>query len=138
MKTIIFLLLLIIPISAFGQEEIVEIIDPNKLENSLVSKIINAKSISEAEEYAKIDLNNNSLFLIVPGGIAPTIYASDFDFKHNYDVSMINFGCEPINDKLAAAYNLKVFTFLTDKYGTKWRKEIRDDVIGLKNSGGSE
>ncbi len=125
-------------ISTFGQEEIVVIVDFNKFQNSFVSKIINVESISLAEEYADKDIKNDLLFLIVPGGIAPSIYASDFDFKHNYDVSMINFGCEPINNKIATAYNMKVFAFLTKKYGTKWLTEIRDDVIGLTKPDNSE
>ncbi|SRX52583.1 hypothetical protein [Aequorivita sp. CIP111184] len=130
MRITLFTISIILSISAFGQEEI-ETVNSNNFQNSYVSKIISADNISEAEKFAKEDIENNSLFLIVPGGIAPIIYASDFDFKSKYGVSIINFGCEPLDKKVAVAYNMKVFDLLIANYGKKWLKEIRDDVIGL-------
>jgi hypothetical protein len=130
MRKILFTILIFLYISAIGQEE-VEIVDSHKLYNKSVSKVISTDNISEAEIFAQEDIQINSLFLIVPGGIAPTINASDFDFKSKYGVSMISFGCEPLNKKIAAAYNMKVFDLLIAKYGKNWLKEVRDDVIGL-------
>jgi hypothetical protein len=130
MRKTLFTISVILSISAFSQEEI-ETVDSNNFQNSNVSKVIIANNIYEAEIFAKEDIENSSLFLIVPGGIVPTIYASDFDFKSNYGVSMINFGCEPLDRKVAVAYNVKVFDFLIENYGKKWLNEIRDDVIGL-------
>ncbi|KXO00669.1 hypothetical protein LS48_04585 [Aequorivita aquimaris] len=130
MKRTLFTISIILSISAFGQEEI-EAVDSNNFENSYASKVISADNISDAEVFAKEDIKNNSLFLIVPGGIAPVIYKSDFDFKSKYGVSMINFGCEPLNKEISISYNMKVLDFLTENYGKEWLKEIRDDVIGL-------
>jgi len=130
MRKNLFIISVILSISAFSQEEI-ETVDSNNFQNSYVSKVTSANNISEAEKFAKEDIENNSLFLIVPGGIVPTIYASDFGFKSNYGVSMINFGCEPLDKKFAVAYNMKVFDLLIGNYGKKWLNEIRDDVIGL-------
>lgn len=130
MRKTLFTVSVILSISAFSQEEI-ETVDSNNFQNSYVSKVIIANNISEAEKFAKEDIENKSLFLIVPGRIAPTIYASDFDFKSNYGISMINFGCETLDKKVVVAYNMKVFDLLIANYGKKWLKEIRDDVIGL-------
>jgi hypothetical protein len=130
MRKTLFTISVILSISAFSQEEI-ETVDSNNFQNSYVSKVTSANNISEAEKFAKEDIENSSLFLIVPGGIAPVIYASDFDFKSKYGVSIINFGCEPLNKEVSISYNMKVFDFLTENYGKKWLKEIRDDVIGL-------
>tara|TARA_R110000737_G_C14177485_1_gene412681 strand:+ start:68 stop:487 length:420 start_codon:yes stop_codon:yes gene_type:complete len=130
MKKIIFFLLIILTLSVDAQE-IIEIVDAKKSQNSFVSKIAITDELSKAREFAEKDIQSNSLFLIVPGGIAPKIYDSDFSFKLNYDVSFMNFGCELINEEVAAAYNTKIFGLLTEKYGINWLKEIREDVIGL-------
>ncbi len=130
MRKTIFIISLILSISVLGQEE-VEIVDSAYLQNSNFSKILSAKNNAEAEKFAEEDIENSSLFLIVPGGIAPVVYYSDFDFKNKYGVTMINFGCEPLNKEVSISYNMKVFDFLTENYGTKWLNEIRDDVIGL-------
>src|SRR5690606_18640373 len=110
MRKNLFIISVILSISAFSQEEI-ETVDSNNFQNSYVSKVTSANNISEAEKFAKEDIENSSLFLIVPGGIAPVIYASDFDFKSKYGVSIINFGCEPLNKEVSISYNMKVFDF---------------------------
>jgi len=130
MKKLIFIILLLT--FSINAQEVIEIVDSEKLKNSFVSKIVSTKNISKAEKLAKKDIKKNLLFLIVPGGIAPAIYDSDFGFNQNYGVSFINFGCEPINENIASAYNVKVFNFLTEQYGLNWLKVARTDAFGLK------
>ncbi|WP_405207102.1 carboxypeptidase-like regulatory domain-containing protein [Aquimarina sp. LLG6339-5] len=71
--------------------------------------------------------------LLLSGGIAPVVYQSDEKFSKKYNLNFVEFGCEAVAEESLYEYNKTVFEYLDKKYGKKWRKEIRKDIIGLKN-----
>ena len=71
--------------------------------------------------------------LLLSGGIAPVVYQSDKKFSKKYNLNFVEFGCEAVAEESLYEYNKTVFEYLDKKYGKKWRKEIRKDIIGLKN-----
>ena len=134
MKKSIYLILLFLATSISAQEsETIEIYDREEYAKSSLSTLQSAKDVSEAKKLARNDIKNNRLYLIKPGGIAPTIDASDFEFKQRYDLSFVTFGCEPIDQEKAQAYNEEVFQFLSKQHGKEWMNFLREDVIGLKH-----
>jgi CarboxypepD_reg-like domain len=79
------------------------------------------------------DIKQGKVNLLIFGGIAPVIYATDKDFKEKYKIGYDVFGCvAPDMDECLMLYNQTIFEYLDKTYGKKWCKEARKDVIGLK------
>lgn len=87
---------------------------------------------SKARQLAESDRKNGTPFLLLMGGIAPVIVDTDTEFEEKYGVFFYEYGCTGSDDKMLTAYNETVFGFLTDRFGKKWMREVRKDVIGLK------
>lgn len=117
---------------AFSQNDTLE---KNDYENSTVVKIMyaNPETCDEIEDWAKADIANNTMFLFLQGGIAPIIYSTDKDFEKQYRVYFYDFGCVAPDYSCVVKYNCLMFDSLTEKYGKKWIKKIRKDVIGFKD-----
>ncbi len=81
---------------------------------------------------AMVDIQNNSLKVFLPGGVfgVPT-FASDTIFEKKYNIKLIHLGCVRTSGDNFAEYNQTIFEYLDKKQGETWRKEIRQDVIGL-------
>ena len=60
------------------------------------------------------------------------IITADKTFENKYQIYYYDFGCTGPNSDCVRKYNEFVFNHLTELYGNKWKKEIRNDVIGLK------
>ncbi|KXX69468.1 hypothetical protein AVL50_19140 [Flammeovirga sp. SJP92] len=103
----------------------------DQLESSRINKIQQIKTIEEAKELALTAIKNNTPFLLISGGVAPTIISSDFEFENKYNIYFYEFGCNPIREDLMKIYNREVFKYLTVQFGTNWKKEIRKDVVGF-------
>ena len=104
-----------------------------QLNNSGASKLTFISDIKEAEKMAALDIENGIPFLLLMGGIAPTIISTDPQFEKKYGIYFFEFGCSgPENEKIIA-YNQVIFKHLNKEYGNKWKKEVRKDVIGFKN-----
>ena len=105
--------------------------DKNK---NTVEKInfIDPETCEQIDELIKTDFKNDNVYLFLNGGIAPVEYTTDKDFENKYGIHFYDFGCEPPNEKCVIEYNSRVFDYLTETYGKKWKREIRDDVIGFK------
>lgn len=102
--------------------------------NSTAGKItfVDSETCEQIDEWIKADFKNNNVYLFLNGGIAPVEYTSDKDFENKYGIRFYDFGCVPPNEKCVIEYNSRVFDYLTKEYGKKWKREIRDDVIGFK------
>ncbi|WP_148044347.1 FEKKY domain-containing protein [Sinomicrobium pectinilyticum] len=87
---------------------------------------------SKARQLAESDIKNGTPFLLLMGGIAPVMVETDPEFEKKYGIFFYEYGCTGPDDKMLTAYNETVFDFLTDTFGKKWMREVRDDVIGLK------
>jgi hypothetical protein len=85
------------------------------------------------EATAQKDIAEGKPKLLLVGSIAPVYYVGQDKFEKKYKVYYYDFGCTPDYDECILAYNKKVFAYLDKKYGDKWRKEVRQDVIGFKD-----
>ena len=103
-----------------------------QLNNSGASKLTFVTDKEEAEKMAELDIKNGNPFLLLMGGIAPTIIATDPKFEKEYGIYFYEFGCTGPENDIIIAYNRIVFEHLNSTKGKKWIKEIRDDVIGFK------
>lgn len=87
-------------------------------------------------EGAKKDIENNSVKILFSGGFGgmPSFNnKKDISFQKKYSVQFYSQGCVRIGEnENEEGYNLTIFNFLDKKFGTRWRKDIRTDAIGLK------
>ena len=104
-----------------------------KLSNSGATKLTFITEEKEAEKMAELDIKNGNPFLLLMGGIAPNIMATDPQFESKYGIYFYEFGCSGPDKEIIIAYNKKVFKYLNSTKDKKWIKEIRDDVIGFKD-----
>lgn len=119
---------------AFGQ--VVKLTEA-EIGNAGPSKLIFATPTNArceaAGQLAEKDIANNLPFICLAGGIAPmVIVPSDSQFEEKFQVHYYEYGCSPADSVCIVAYNSHVFTYLSDRYGTRWIKLVRKDAVGLK------
>lgn len=85
-------------------------------------------------ERAQQDIEAGKPKLLLIGSIAPMHYKSQDKFEKKYKVYYFDFGCTPDFNECILEYNRMVFAYLDKKYGNKWRKEARTDIIGFKSN----
>jgi len=95
-------------------------------------KMIFLESIQEIEALAHSDVKQGLLILHLQSGEAPVIFTTDSLFENEFDVIYYEHGCVAPKDKFMETYNFVVFDCLKGKYGKKWLKTVRKDIIGLK------
>ena len=103
-----------------------------QLNNSGAKKLIFITEEKEAEKMAELDIKSGNPFLLLMGGIAPTIIATDPEFEKEYGIYFYEFGCSGPENDIIIAYNKIVFEHLNSTKGKSWIKEVRDDVVGFK------
>jgi len=130
MKKILTLILIGFSFYSFGQESES---DREKFRN--IGKLIYSEDVNceKAEQFAESDIKNGKPILLLAGGIAPVHILTDVDFEKKFNISFYDYGCIQPSQICMEKYNRKIFDYLTTKYGNKWQKEIRDDVVGLKS-----
>jgi hypothetical protein len=128
MKQLPILLLLFISFLAFGQSKKLTV---EQINNSGASKIYFIDNCDEAVKLAETDIKNETIFLFLQSGEAPIICTGDKTFEEKYRIEFYEQGC--IGSNCTKEYNEIIFNYLTNKYGKKWIKQIRKDVIGFKN-----
>jgi len=86
-------------------------------------------------QYGRLnDIGKGEMKLLLPGGIVSTPkLPNDFAFEKKYNVTFLSRGCIRFSEDNESEYNYGIFKYLDEKHGKGWRKEIRQDVIGLKN-----
>ncbi|RWX02531.1 FEKKY domain-containing protein [Flavobacterium cerinum] len=111
MKTIMsFLFVLVLSISSYAQEK--NITPQNKLQ---------------------ADIKNGTVTLYVLSGIVSSATPADKGFLEKYNVKYHDFGCViPENIDYYREYNLLVLQYLKKKFGTKWEKDVRKNILGSK------
>lgn len=94
------------------------------LKTEMSSDCINVKG------FADTDIKNNNIYILLQGGISPVVFPKDKIFEKNFNIRFHDQGC--IGSRCSETYNQYIFDYLYKKYGTKWMKEIRKDVLGFK------
>ncbi|MEQ8240033.1 MAG: carboxypeptidase-like regulatory domain-containing protein [Cyclobacteriaceae bacterium] len=85
------------------------------------------------KDRAERDIRKNKAKLLLVGSIAPIANSKqDEQFMKKYKVKYFDFGDEVIAMECIEEYNIEIFQFLDDKYGSDWRNEARADVIALE------
>lgn len=82
-------------------------------------------------EIAYRDLEANTPQLLLKGGIAPIRYGNEEQFENRFSVKYNDFGDTGPVDECVLQYNQVIFKYLDTKYGRRWRRSVRKDVIGL-------
>lgn len=85
------------------------------------------------QEIAQRDIKNKTPKLLIVGGIAPTVYPDQHIFEEKFGVKYDDYGDVPPPEECLEEYNMVIFDYLDKNYGKSWRKEVRKDVVGLKN-----
>lgn len=82
-------------------------------------------------ESAKKALQDGTAELLIVGGISPAVFIGQGRFKKKYGVGYNDFGCIPeCSDQEMKLYNYAIFDWLNERYGKKWQKSVRKDVVG--------
>jgi len=132
--TLVILLFGISFMLSFGQEVEQEVIDSIFIHSDSPSefRLKMLENCENANFIAKQDIEKNQIKLFIVGGIAPVFCLTDPDFEKKYQVSYHDYGDLPAKEDCMYNYNSRVFEYLSKKYGKSWKKEIREDVFGLK------
>lgn len=94
--------------------------------------IVVYSNIDVSKTTATQDFKKGQLQLYIQGGIAPIANSKrDNKFEKKYKITYTDFGCELKTIDALTDYNRRAFFLLDLKYGQKWRKKVRKDVIGL-------
>jgi|JI6StandDraft_1071083.scaffolds.fasta_scaffold23930_1 hypothetical protein len=80
---------------------------------------------------ARQDIANGQPKLLLIGSVAPLVYKKDNKFAKKYNIRFFDFGCTPDYNECIDAYSKIIFEYLDKKFGLKWRREVRKDIVGL-------
>ncbi|MDP2060937.1 MAG: hypothetical protein U1C58_00075 [Flavobacteriaceae bacterium] len=134
MKQIIILMVLIgISSNVFCQTEQIRIttLADSIKKNSGASKLQFTTNMNEAREYALVDIENKTPFLITKGGIAPSISIDQINFEEKYPVYFYRPGNSFLKKDVEGAYNFVVLDFILRKYGKAALAKISKDVFAF-------
>jgi hypothetical protein len=120
---------------SYAQKDVESVLDSTFIQskNPSNSKLRFINDCGKAKIIAEQDITNNSIILIIVGGISPTVYATDIEFENKYSLTYYDYGDLPASRECMLIYNFRIFEYLTEKFGKSWQKEIRKDVYGLKD-----
>jgi len=80
---------------------------------------------------AKMDIGRKQIKFLLRGGIVSTHVKGQEVFEEKFGITYADFGCiMPVNLSIAD-YNKTIASYLDQRYGKSWRKEVRKDVIGI-------
>lgn len=121
----------IIEISAFGYGKQKFDVETKRGTNKVIFEL-NADCEYNAQR-AESDWKSGIANLLLVGSIAPIANSpSDKRFEKKFGIKYFDFGCEPPIDECLKEYNKRIFELMDEKFGMKWRKEVRSDVEYLE------
>ena len=82
-------------------------------------------------EKALQEIKDKSPKIVIVGGIIRAARPGDNKFAKRYRIQFVDTGCVIEDTDCIAAYNKATFEYLDKKYGKKWRKQVRQDLMGL-------
>jgi hypothetical protein len=127
-------LLVLLSFGAFGQFR--AHLTDNELNAAGASKMHFASlaaGCGVADSLATMDVEKQLPFLLLAGGIAPVAYMpTDAVVEQKFQFHYYEYGCSSPDEACILGYNQRIFAYLTEKYGKKWLKAVRPDVVGLQ------
>ncbi|HEY1060340.1 MAG TPA: hypothetical protein VGE44_01580 [Daejeonella sp.] len=129
MKYLITIFLISICVTSFGQGKR---LTDKQINESGAQKLLFLDDINKVKGLATKDIQDNIALLLLQSGDAPIVYLNDRSFEEKYNITYFESGCIGPTAKFAVEYNKYIFEYLDSKFGKGWRREIRKDVIGLK------
>ncbi|MEM9680061.1 MAG: hypothetical protein AAF901_07025 [Bacteroidota bacterium] len=131
LKHNILLLFTFVSLSNFGQNR--ELTD-DEYRDSTVYKMhfIHPETCDGVVESFECDVQNNTLFLFIPGSIVSLEYKNDKRIESEYGIYFIDYGCTRFNVKCFTMYNKMVFDYLVKHHDDKWVSMIRPDLYGFE------
>ncbi|MBV6643196.1 MAG: hypothetical protein KI791_20925 [Cyclobacteriaceae bacterium] len=141
-KKLLNILLIATTVLAYGQStedstgviySLIGELSDEQLNNSGAIKLTFANDRNEAQQLANEDITKGIPFLLLAGGISPVVIATDPKFEQKYGIYFYDYGCTGPEHDFIIAYNNVIFEHLTEQYGKRWFKEVRKDVVGLKD-----
>lgn len=119
-KLLLYMFFTLISLSAFGQT--LPQFDVQE-QNCIVGSDLALEEIAKGEPR-----------LVMASGLVPVIKGGENAFEHEFGVSYHEFGCMPPSPMSCLAnYNVEVFKYLDENYGSSWRDKVRDDLPGYKS-----
>lgn len=91
--------------------------------------LIDSLHINDTLAIQLINKNNPKIILPSIGVSGNDIYSNDTEFEQKYGIEFWSLDCHYISPKCIERFNNETFKFLDEKYGKRWRIEIRQDVI---------
>ncbi len=104
-----------------------------KTNDNVLHKNFELKVVCDYDENkALLDWEESNAQFLLLGSIAPIANTkSDNKFERKYNINYYDFGCEFINYECIKSYNLKIAELMDRKFGKRWRKNARTDIIGI-------
>lgn len=59
-------------------------------------------------------------------------YSNQREFEEKYGITYELYTCDTDNERCVKQYNKQVFKYLRRKFGRTWKRNVREDVYGLK------
>ena len=78
------------------------------------------------------DIHYDKPKLLISGDIAPKVGVEHDKFEEKYGVVYHDYGSISPDYHCMVEYNQIVFDYLDQAHGTNWRKEVRNEVVGMK------
>jgi hypothetical protein len=77
------------------------------------------------------DIKKGQIKLFLSGGFAPTFEDNQEIAEKQFGFTYYEMGCSIIATECVDAYHSIIFKHFDEKFGKKWRVEVRQDVLGL-------
>lgn len=127
-----------------GKLRLASIFGLHGFDTTIKSKTSGSISLYSAQFYdstlAKYDIQHGTIWIFCGVAFAPLApMESDNEFENKYHVRYYIVGdFLPSSVAQMTSYNLVVADYLVRRYGTKWRAELRSDVLGIFKTDGSQ
>ena len=94
---------------------------------------------SDCAQHADRDIENGEPRLIICFSFEgkkergrDAFYANQHEFEEKYGITYKLYNCTVENEKCVENYNKQVLKHLRRNFGRTWKREVREDVYGLK------
>jgi len=97
-------------------------------------KIVLTANCPKDRESAEADILAGQPKLFISSGASHIIFDGSLKFERKYKARYVDIGEHPVVDACLKGYSERIFEHLDSKYGKRWRKSVRSDVLYLKRT----